>query len=77
METCITRKIIRKSAESAMANFLPIEEFRIPLIVDLIFLLVQQKYSRIHVLATDHSHNYLFRMVLIRSQTLDLRLYYR
>ena len=71
METCITRKIIRKSAESAMANFLPIEEFRIPLIVDLIFLFEQQKYSTIHVITTDHCHNYLFRIVLIRSRNAD------
>ena len=56
---------MRKSAESAMANFLPIDEFRIPLIVGLIFLLVAQKYSRIHALATDVCYNYLFRMIII------------
>lgn len=32
---CCSKKTIRKSAESAMANFLPIEEFSIPLIVEL------------------------------------------
>lgn len=30
---CCKMKIMRKNAESAMANFLPIEEFKIPLII--------------------------------------------
>jgi len=38
MAKCCKRKIIRKSAEIAMANFLPIEELRIPLIFWLIFM---------------------------------------
>jgi len=35
---CCRRKIIRKSAEIAIANFLPIEELKIPLIVWFILL---------------------------------------
>lgn len=41
---CCNKKIIRKSAESAMANFLPIEEFKIPLIVE-VYVLLQQRYT--------------------------------
>lgn len=65
IETCITKKIIRKKAESAIANFLPTEDLKIPLIVDLIFVLFTQKYSTRHVLATDLNYNYLFRMIII------------
>jgi hypothetical protein len=38
MAKCCKRKIIRKSAEIAMANFLPIEELKIPLIIWFILL---------------------------------------
>jgi hypothetical protein len=48
-----------------MANFLPTEDLKIPLIVDLIFVLFTQKYSTRHVLATDLNYNYLFRMIII------------
>lgn len=71
IETCITRKIIRKKAERAIANFLPTEDLKIPLIVDVIFVLVPQKYCTRHVLATEVNHNYLFRMILIKSQIFD------
>jgi hypothetical protein len=35
-------------------------------------VLVSQKYCTRHVLATDVNHNYLFRMILIKSQILIL-----
>ena len=46
METCITKKNIRKKAESAMATFLPIEDLKNPLIFLKIFRYVQKYTSR-------------------------------
>ena len=48
-----------------MANFLPTEDLKIPLIVDILFVLCTQKYSTRHVLATDLNYNYLFRIIII------------
>jgi hypothetical protein len=42
MAKCCKRKTIRKNAESAMAIFFPIEDFKNPLIIRCCFLTMQR-----------------------------------
>lgn len=75
MAKCCKRKIIRKSAEIAMANFLPIEELKIPLIFWLIFMLA--KVQRNHfVTKLQKLFYFVFRIIIVNPLCKKLRIHF-